>query len=255
MSLTAKIEAILYLKGQPLSVSELTELAQCERAQVKDALIELMSDYARRDSALEVIETSNGYSLQLRETYSDLMDSLIPPELGVGALRTLAAIALKGGISQTDLVELRGSGAYQQVQELVEMGFVRKRRQPETRSYWLQVTSKFHQYFQLDELPQQLSLSFPDRTLRTETVPDEDEQELVDLEMTPLPEVPAPDQAPLPAPEQSEEMINLLHSETFSESEEEENLVTVEQPAPCVNEERLSHLAGTLSQSPPKSPE
>jgi segregation and condensation protein B len=74
-------------------------------------------------------------------------------------LRTLAAIALKKGIAQTELVELRGSGAYQHVQELVELGFVRKRRQPESRSYWLQVTDKFFQYFQLDQLPQQLSLN------------------------------------------------------------------------------------------------
>ncbi|NES67406.1 MAG: SMC-Scp complex subunit ScpB, partial [Okeania sp. SIO2D1] len=70
----------------------------------------------------------------------------------------LAAIALKGGISQSELVDIRGSGVYQHVPELVTLGFVRKRRQKESRSYWLQVTDKFHQYFQLDQLPQQLSL-------------------------------------------------------------------------------------------------
>lgn len=159
-SLPSKIEAILYLKGQPLSISDIAEIAKCDRGQVKDALIELMSDYAHRHTALEVVETEKGYSLQLKETFAELMESLIPPELGVGALRTLAAIALKGGIAQPELVEIRGSGAYQQVQELVELGFVRKRRQRETRSYWLQVTDKFHQYFQLDRLPQQLSLNF-----------------------------------------------------------------------------------------------
>ena len=40
----------------------------------------------------------------------------------------------------------------------MSLGFIRKRRQKESRSYWLQVTDKFHQYFQLDQLPQQLSL-------------------------------------------------------------------------------------------------
>ncbi len=85
------------------------------------------------------------------------MQTLIPVELGVGALRTLAAIALKGPMTQTDLVDLRGSGAYQHVQELVELGFVRKRRPTDSRSYWLQVTDKFHQYFQLEQLPQLFS--------------------------------------------------------------------------------------------------
>lgn len=158
--LATTIEAILYLKGQPVSIAEIAEIAKCDRAEVEDAIIELMSDSSRRDSALEVVETPTGYSLQLREEFASLMQTLIPPELGVGALRTLAAIALKGGIAQPDLVNLRGSGAYQQVQELVEMGFVRKRRPSEGRSYWLQVTDKFHRYFQVDQLPKQLQIDF-----------------------------------------------------------------------------------------------
>jgi segregation and condensation protein B len=151
--LATQIEAILYLKGKPLSIAEIADFAGCDRAEVEEAIIELMSDYAHRDSALEVVETPTGYSLQLRELFQKLVETLLPVDLGLGALRTLAAIALKGAIAQSDLVDLRGSGAYQHVQELVEMGFVRKRRQPDSRSYWLQVTDKFHQYFQLNQLP------------------------------------------------------------------------------------------------------
>jgi segregation and condensation protein B len=157
--ISSTIEAILYLKAQTLTLAELAEFARCDRATVEDALIELMEDYANRDSALEVVSTPKGYSLQLREAYHHLVQSLIPVDLGVGALRTLAAIALKGPISQTQLVELRGSTVYQHVPELVEAGFVRKRRQSDGRSYWLQVTDKFHQYFQLNQLPKELSPS------------------------------------------------------------------------------------------------
>lgn len=150
--LTTRIEAILYLKGKPLPIADIVELAGCDRDEAEDALIELMSDYARRDSALEVVETPNGYSLQLRSTFQDLLHTLVPAELGVGALRTLAAIALKTPISQTDLIDLRGSGAYQHVQELINLGFVQRRRQTDGRSYWLNVTDKFHQHFELDQL-------------------------------------------------------------------------------------------------------
>jgi segregation and condensation protein B len=154
MRLATKIEAILYLKGQPLTLAELAELAKCERDAAEEAIIELMSDYAHRDSALEVLETPTGYSLQLRSAFDNLLHELIPAELGTGVLRTLAAIALKNPILQTDLIDLRGSSAYQQVQELVALGFVRKRRQANGRSYWLEVTDKFHQYFEIDRLPQ-----------------------------------------------------------------------------------------------------
>lgn len=147
------IEAILYLRAQPLSIAAIAESAGCDRQTVEESLIDLMDDYAHRDSALEVIETENGYSLQLREAFQDLVQSLIPVDLGVGSLRTLAVIALKGPIVQTDLVNIRGSGVYQQVQELVERGFVYKRRQSNGRSYSLQVTRQFHRYFQVDQLP------------------------------------------------------------------------------------------------------
>ncbi len=158
LKLATRIEAILYLKGQPLTLGEIGELTGSDRESVEDAMIELMSDYAHRDSALEVVETPIGYSLQLRSAYQNLIEDLIPAELGTGTLRTLAAIALKSPILQTDLINLRGSSAYQHVQDLVEQGFIRKRRQVDGRSYWLEVTDKFHQYFEVDKM---VDLGFP----------------------------------------------------------------------------------------------
>jgi segregation and condensation protein B len=160
--LSSQIEAILYLKGQPLDLAAIAECAGCDRDAAETAMIELMDDYNHRDSALEVVEMPTGYTLQLRANFQALIDKMIPAEIGTGALRTLAAIAIKGSISQTDLVELRGSGAYQHVQELVEIGFVRKRRQAGSRSALLQVTDKFHRTYELNDLPiQQLANTAP----------------------------------------------------------------------------------------------
>ena len=163
MKLATKIEAIFYIKGKPLSIEEIFTLLERKttesskispenRALIEDALIELMNDYAHRDSALEITETEAGYSLQLKDEYSYLLKELVPAELGKGALRTLAAVALKNPILQTELIDLRGSSAYQQVGELVELGFIRKRQQADGRSYWLEVTNKFHQYFEVSNM-------------------------------------------------------------------------------------------------------
>lgn len=163
MRLATKIEAIIYIKGRPLSIEEIfaclqqqpaesSKMSEGDRELVEDGLIELMNDYAHRDSALEIVETEAGYSLQLKNEYEDLLRELVPAELGKGALRTLAAVALKNPILQTELIDLRGSSAYQQVAELVQLGFVRKREQADGRSYWLEVTNKFHQYFEIDNM-------------------------------------------------------------------------------------------------------
>ncbi len=152
MRLATKIEAVLYLQARPVTLAELTEAIAVDRATLEDALIELMDDYAHRDSALEILETEFGYCLQLRSAFQSLIQTFVPAELTTGTLRTLAAIALKSPILQTDVVNLRGSSAYQQINELVEQGFVKKRRQNEGRSYWLEITDKFHQYFEVDQL-------------------------------------------------------------------------------------------------------
>ena len=172
--LPQKLEAILYLKAKPLRILELAELALCEEEEVEEALLVLMQDYALRDSALEVLETDAGFSLQLREGYMNLVHTIVPTDLGVGSLRTLAAIALKGPIPQTQLVELRGSGAYQHVGDLVAEGFVSKRRLSNGRSYSVQVTEKFYQYFEVDELPK-LKLKKNKRRRVVEDTPPEDE--------------------------------------------------------------------------------
>ncbi|MEO0948016.1 MAG: SMC-Scp complex subunit ScpB [Cyanobacteria bacterium J06641_5] len=155
--LAARVEAVLYLKAQTLKAKEIAEILGCTRVAVQNALLDLMDAYAHRDGALEVIETPSGYSLQLRSQFESLIGTLVPAEIGLGCLRTLAAIALKSPIVQTELIELRGSGVYQHVAELVEMGFVSKRRQSEGRSYWLEVTDKFHQYFEIDSVTQILA--------------------------------------------------------------------------------------------------
>jgi segregation and condensation protein B len=181
--LASQIEAILYLKGQPLDLAFIAESAGCDRDTAETAMMELMDDYAHRDSALEVVEVPNGYTLQLRGSFQALIDKMIPAEIGTGALRTLAAIAIKGSISQTELVELRGSGAYQHVQELVEVGFVRKRRQSGSRSALLQVTEKFNRTYELNDLPiQQLAIanskSIEEPDLESVSSPNEENQEV-----------------------------------------------------------------------------
>ena len=155
------IEAILYLKAQPLKIAQIAELAKCDRDTAEEGLIELMGEYAHRDGAIEIAETEEGYALQLREIYKPLVDDIVPLDIGLGALRTLAAIALRGPIAQSELVELRGSGVYQHVPDLVEQGFVKKRRQSDGRSSWLQITEKFYQHFEIDKLPQISNLRLP----------------------------------------------------------------------------------------------
>ena len=147
ISLSSRLEAILYLKGKPLSISDMSELVQESESSVEQALMALMAGYAQRDTALNVQEEDGRYSLELRKGLTELVQNLLPVDLSLGTLRTLATIALKKRILQSDLIDLRGSGAYDHIKELVSQNFVQRKRQAEGRSYWLTLSEKFHQTF------------------------------------------------------------------------------------------------------------
>ncbi len=147
ISLPAKIEAILYLKGRPTSSKEMAELLCKDVSEVNKALWELKAGYAQRDTALEIKEDKDYYCLELRQGLGELVQDLLPSDLSIATLRTLATVALKKKILQSDLVDLRGSGAYDHIKELVDKNFVERRRQKDGRSYWLTLSEKFHQTF------------------------------------------------------------------------------------------------------------
>jgi segregation and condensation protein B len=150
LSQPARIEAILYLKGRPVSLAELVSLTGMPAEDVEIAVITLMTDYAHRDTALEIFQEGQTYSLQLRQGLNDLVQVLLPVDLSTAALRTLATIALKKRILQSELVDLRGSGAYDHIKELLAQNFIERKRQSDGRSFWLTLSEKFHRTFALD---------------------------------------------------------------------------------------------------------
>lgn len=147
--LKTRIEAVLFTTAQALSIKEIAEILNEEDAdKVEEAMLELIMDYASRQGALE-IDDENGYILQLKEEHMDIVEKLCPVELKPAVLRTLSVIALKEPIRQTDLKELRGSTAYEHVQELLDKGLVSRSKDKNGRSFNLKTTPKFAEYFKL----------------------------------------------------------------------------------------------------------
>ena len=147
--LKARIEAVLFTTAQALSIKEIADILNEEDVdKVEEAMLELIMDYASREGALE-IDDENGYILQVKEEHMDIVEKLCPVELKPAVLRTLSVIALKEPIRQSDLKELRGSTAYEHVQELLGKGLISRTRDKNGRSYNLRTTPKFAEYYKL----------------------------------------------------------------------------------------------------------
>lgn len=148
MDLKARIEAVLFVTGRAVQLNEIAKILEVEEQEVEDAMLSLIVDYSSRDGALE-IDDENGYIIQVKDDYMDIVEKLCPVDISNAVLKTLTVIALKEPIRQAELKELRGSTAYDHVAELLEKGLISRKRDKNGRSFNLKTTPKFAEYFKL----------------------------------------------------------------------------------------------------------
>ncbi len=148
MDLKGRIEAVLFLTGRAVELKEIAAILETDEQEVEDAMLSLIVDYSSRDGALE-IDDENGYIIQVKDDYMDIVEKLCPVDISNAVLKTLTVIALKEPIRQADLKELRGSTAYDHVKELVDKGLISRKRDKNGRSFNLKTTPKFSEYFKI----------------------------------------------------------------------------------------------------------
>ena len=146
--LKAQVEAVLFITDLPLKTGAISKMLNASYDDVQSALVQLIQEYEDRNGGLE-IGTDDGYIIQVKTQYLNIVTDMMPLELNAGPMRTLSAIALKEPVLQSEVIDMRGSGAYDHINELVEMDLITKK--PQGLSYTLKTTKKFQQYFRLTQ--------------------------------------------------------------------------------------------------------
>jgi len=144
------MEATLFMSPKPVSLDELKEIAEIEtRVETKSLMDELMHFYNNRKSALEIVESSIGYQMRVKEEYEDKVSHYAKNSLfNQGTMKTLALIAYKQPIEQSLVIKYRNNKAYDHLKVLFENGFIKKDRKGKT--FVLSTTTKFIEYFGKD---------------------------------------------------------------------------------------------------------
>ena len=162
MDLKSRIEAVLFVTGKAVTLSEISQILETEEQEVEEAMLSLIFDYSSREGALE-IDDENGYIIQVKSEYMDIVEKLCPVDISEAVLKTLTVIKLKEPIRQAELKELRGSTAYDHVQELLNLGLISRKKDKNGRSYNLKTTPKFTEYFKIKGNSEILSKMSTDR--------------------------------------------------------------------------------------------
>ena len=144
------IEAALFMSPKPIPLEELKAIAETEsRVETKAMMEELMHYYKTKQSSLEITSSELGYQMRVKREYEKQVQHLATDAVfNKGVMKTLAMIAYKQPIIQSEIVKYRNNKAYDHLKVLFEEGFIKK--EPKGRTYILTTTAKFIEYFGKD---------------------------------------------------------------------------------------------------------
>lgn len=144
----AKIEAVLYSSGRPLTIEEIVRASGTESKTKTITILEnLMRKTKSTFAALEIVMLPDGsFVFQLKPEYSSAIRKYASkPILPKATLKTLSYIAYMQPISSKQLVETRGSGVYAHLKELKQLDFIRNENVGRLKIFT--TTEKFQKYF------------------------------------------------------------------------------------------------------------
>jgi segregation and condensation protein B len=144
-----QVEALLFSSGRKMTVEELRiHLAIGSEMVIVEALEELRQEYDDQNRAMMVVNEGDLWKLAVREKHMDLARKINPnTELTKSMMETLAVIAWKQPITQSEVIHIRTNKAYEHIAEMEKMGFLIKEKYG--RTYMLKLTQKFFDYFDL----------------------------------------------------------------------------------------------------------
>ena len=149
-SVKSKVEAIMFSTGHRISLDEITRLCRSKREDVLSALKELQKEYDEKQSSLMLIEEGDFWKFTVRDHFIPIVRKIVTEtELTKSMLETLAVIAFKYPILQSDLIKIRTNKAYEHLVDLEKSGYIS--RQKHGRTNLIKLTNKFFKYFELTE--------------------------------------------------------------------------------------------------------
>ncbi|MDY0266612.1 MAG: SMC-Scp complex subunit ScpB [Methanimicrococcus sp.] len=144
---TAKqiIEAALFAAGNAVAAETLMKIAGLTKKEVGQVVAELKEEYLSRGSGIEISDLSGRFVMQIKPEFAEKVKDVAPKELTSPQLKTLSIIAYHQPITKAEVVAMRGSGAYDHMNELHERGFIDLK--PHGRTQMMTTTKLFAEYF------------------------------------------------------------------------------------------------------------
>lgn len=149
-SVKSRAEAVLFSSGHRMTLDEISRLCRSRKEEIQLALEELQGEYEAKQSSLMLVQEGEFWKFTIRDHFIPMVRKIVTEtELTRSVMETLAVIAFKYPILQSDLIKLRTNKAYDHLLELEKSGYIS--RQKHGRTNLIKLTDKFFKYFDLTE--------------------------------------------------------------------------------------------------------
>ncbi len=144
-----QVEAVLFSSGRWMNVQEISRICRIKEESVISALSLLKKKYEKEDTALNLVNDKDKWKLRVRQKYSETVRKVVPQtELNKSVIETLAVIAWKAPVLQSEVIKIRTNKAYDDIKTLLDGGFITKEKSG--RTYLIKLSKKFYDYFEIE---------------------------------------------------------------------------------------------------------
>jgi len=142
------LESLLFSSGKKLNIDELSKLCKTkEQDKILLALKELKDDLEVKGSSLLLLEDTDGWRLTVRDKYLPFVRKIVSQtELTKSILETLAIVAFKTPVLQSEVIRIRTNKAYDHLAQLEKLNYVTRTKHGRTKL--LRLSQKFFEYFE-----------------------------------------------------------------------------------------------------------
>ncbi len=160
VNLKAAIESILFVEGEPFTVSRIAKITGRKAAEVLSTLRELAGEY--RERGIRLVENGDEWQFATHPANKDIVEKLVTGELAEDlsrvSLEVLSIVAYKGPMSRAEIEYIRGVNSSFTLRNLLIRGLVSREENPsDRRAYLYRTSTDFLKYLGLsrpEELPQ-----------------------------------------------------------------------------------------------------
>ena len=157
-NLKGRIEAILFVAGEAVTVKELARALQTEEKAVRTELNAIRDEYDYNQRGFLLKRFGDNVQLATRPLYAQDVLRLLQPvqqqSLSQAAMETLAVVAYKQPVTRAEVEQVRGVKCDYSLQSLINKGLIREMGRKDTigRPILFGTTDEFLSHFGLEGL-------------------------------------------------------------------------------------------------------